>query len=200
MLVRVTALALLLAAATIDASAAASTMLWKKVSGWDIRIDKSVNFGCFMVGIYERGDVLRVGIDQKHRNGYVLLANPKWRSLEVGKEYDLVFRFEGNKRWHGVARARKLGRSKALLVRFSKAGFLANLAGKRSLLITHNHKKVVRLSLRGTYDAVLEVVRCQSAVEAVLRKSSKRYGDSRHRGSSDPFADGTPARESDPFR
>ena len=130
----------------------------------------------------------------------MLLAIPKWRPLEIGKEYNLGFRFEGNSVWHGVARARRLGSTKALLVRFSKAGFLTNLAGKRSLQVTHDDRKVVRLSLRGTYDAVREVVRCQSAVEGVLRKSSRRYRGSDPRDSIDHFANGRTVRDSDPFR
>jgi hypothetical protein len=44
---------------------------------------------------YALGDVIRLGINNEHKNGYVVLGNQAWRSLEPGKEYNLVFEFEG---------------------------------------------------------------------------------------------------------
>ncbi len=67
----------------------ATEPLWKRVGSWDIRVDRSLNYGCFLVNVYQGGTVFRIGFDRTNGGGYLMLGNPNWRSIEVGKEYDL---------------------------------------------------------------------------------------------------------------
>ena len=82
---------------------AQDTPLWRTVGQWQIRVDASLGYGCFLVGSYTRGTVLRIGIDQQNGNGYVMVGNEAWRSLQVGNQYDLALRFDNN---FAVARTR----------------------------------------------------------------------------------------------
>ena len=59
-----------------DRSARAQdTLLWRTVGQWQIRVDKSLGYGCFLVGSYTQGTILRIGIDQQNGNGYVMVGN-----------------------------------------------------------------------------------------------------------------------------
>jgi hypothetical protein len=160
------------------------TINWKKVGGWDIRIDKSLNYGCFMLGIYNKGEIIRIGIDQKRLNGYVIIGNARWRSLEVGKQYQLVLDFEAKDSWRGTATAGRIGNGAIpfLQMKFTKPGFLADLAQQSHLTIRYNNKVVSKLNLSGTYAAVQEMAHCQKVVETVRRQSIH----------ADPFASNQP--------
>jgi hypothetical protein len=75
-----------------NGSPSQDTILWRAVGQWQIRVDKSLGYGCFLIGSYTRGTVLRIGIDQQNGNSYVLVGNEAWRSLQVGNQYDLALR------------------------------------------------------------------------------------------------------------
>ena len=93
-MLRILTLAALLASLAAQPSLAADAPLWATVGNWQIRVDETLNYGCFMVGSYERGDVLRIGLDfRSGANGYILVGNATWKSLEVGKEYQLSVQF-----------------------------------------------------------------------------------------------------------
>jgi hypothetical protein len=40
--------------------------------------------GCFMFGSWTQGEMLRIGIYNNKKNGYLMITNDKWRSVEVG--------------------------------------------------------------------------------------------------------------------
>ena len=88
---------------------AQDTLLWRTVGQWQIRVDKSLGYGCFLVGSYTQGTILRIGIDQQSGNGYVMVGNEAWRSLQVGNQYDLALRFDNASPWRGNATARRIG-------------------------------------------------------------------------------------------
>lgn len=74
---------------------AADSVEWGTSGHWHIRYDASVG-GCFMLASYTLGEILRIGFNNVQRNGYLMVANPAWHSLEAGKEYDLSFDFPGD--------------------------------------------------------------------------------------------------------
>ena len=92
-----------------SAAFAQDTPLWRTVGAWQIRVDASLGFGCFLLGSYTRGTVLRIGIDQQNGNGYVMVGDESWRSLQVGNQYDLSMRFDNSSPWRGRATARRIG-------------------------------------------------------------------------------------------
>ena len=59
----------------ISPALAQETALWRTVGQWQIRVDATLGYGCFLVGSYTRGTVLRIGIDQQNGNGYVMVGN-----------------------------------------------------------------------------------------------------------------------------
>jgi len=163
------------------AALAQDTVLWANVGQWQIRIDKSVNYGCFMLGSYTQGTLLRIGFDQNNRNGYLLVGNDAWRSLRVGNRYDIVLRFDRAAPWRGRATARTIGSGGMVFLHltFDNPRFLIELARRIYLTIYYDGDVVTRLPLRGTSAATEELLRCQRAADA-------------GRPAQDPFSDGGP--------
>jgi hypothetical protein len=165
----------------ISGALAQDTVLWRAVGQWQIRVDKSLGYGCFLLGSYTRGTVLRIGIDQQNGNGYIMVGNEAWRSLQIGNQYDLALRFDSTAAWRGRATARTIGSGdmRFLYLSFDRARFLVELARRLNLTILYNNQVVTQLPLHGTNAAVQEMIRCQRAADAAR-------GNTRPQG--DPFA------------
>jgi hypothetical protein len=175
---RVLLLACGLSCAPVSVAFAEATALWRTVGQWQIRVDKSLGYGCFLVGSYTRGTVLRIGIDQQNGNGYVLVGNEAWRSLQVGNQYNLSLRFDNTPPWRGRATARRIGPGDMvfLYLSFDRARFLLELARRMNLTIFYNGEVVTSLPLRGTNAAVQEMLQCQRAAD-IARKTNRPQGD-----------------------
>ena len=168
----------------ISGALAQETVLWRSIGQWQIRVDASLGYGCFLVGSYTRGTVLRIGIDQQNGNGYVMVGNEAWRSLQVGNQYNLALRFDNDSPWRGRATARRIGSGDMvfLYLSFDRSRFLVELARRLNLRIFYNGELVTQLPLHGTNAAVQEMIRCQQAAD-IARKN---------RPQGDPFAGGSP--------
>jgi hypothetical protein len=160
-----------------SAASAQETPLWRTVGQWQIRVDASLGYGCFLVGSYTRGTVLRIGIDQQNGNGYVMVGNEAWRSLQVGNQYDLALRFDNNSPWRGRATARRIGNGDMvfLYLSFDRARFLVELARRNNMTIFYQGAVVTQLPLYGTNAAVQEMLNCQRAADAA--RKNRPQGD-----------------------
>lgn len=159
-------------------ASAQDTPLWRQIGQWQIRVDASLGYGCFLVGSYTRGTVLRIGIDQQNGNGYVMVGNETWRSLQVGGQYDLALRFDNNSPWRGRATARRIGNGDMvfLYLSFDRARFLVELARRNNMTIYYQGNVVTTLPLHGTNAAVQEMINCQRAAD-IARKQNRPQGD-----------------------
>ena len=76
--------------------------LWKKVGHWQIRVDTTLNNGCFLYTSFERGTILRIGLDKTATGGgYIIIGNDDWKSIEVGKDYKISIKFDDELPWVG---------------------------------------------------------------------------------------------------
>jgi hypothetical protein len=177
--------ALLITASSVGSALAAETTHWATVGPWAIIIDHTTGNGCFILSGYPTGTIIRVGLDNKNKNGYVLIGNPKWRSLELGKEYQLTFQFDGDAPWTGPFTAMSMGSSTVLFAPFSNSNFFRDFAAKPGLRIYYESNEVARLQLNGTYAAMKALVDCQDKVDGVTHDPLTRSGT---QSSFDPFA------------
>ncbi len=70
-----------------------------KVAGWSIGFSESLG-GCLAAASYGDGTTLWFGIHGTRGVSYLAFTNPKWRSLEVGGQYEL-FMIAGRRKWRG---------------------------------------------------------------------------------------------------
>ena len=173
-----------------QSSESTASPLWKTVGDWDVRVDTTLNYGCFIAAAYETGTVVRVGFDETHSGGYILIGSPEWTSLEIGKDYDLEFQFDNEPPWEGTATAIPMGEVVLLFLPFHEPSFMSEMQRKHALMITYRGRVVANLTLRGSYAAIQELVNCQLAVEEA-RAGSPTPGD--------PFATSPRPTRNDPF-
>lgn len=174
---------------------AESSVKWKKVGGWEIRVDRTLDDGCFLFSIFERGTALRLGFGGSLGGAYLMIGSLAWKSLEIGKSYKLTIRFDEESPWTGDATAVQMGRDlTALTLPFKNPKFIHEFARRHGIYVSYQGRKVANLTLRGTYAAVNEMLACQKNMSGE-RASNQTVAPAR-----DPFARPVKRVESnDPF-
>lgn len=165
---------------------AQTSPLWKRIAGWDVRVDESLSDSCFIFRVYEGMTILRVGFNRLAENGYLMLGDRDWASLEEGKNYNLIFQFDEEEPWVGQATAVAFHTLVGLWMNIDKAGFLREMAERQVLEVRYRGKSIARLKLDGSYAALMEMATCQELADEA-------------RGNSDPFDSESDDNEGDPF-
>lgn len=189
---RITAAAIVALLVSTGAAGAQETAQWSKVGGWSIRIDRTIGNGCYAYQTYEEGTSIRVGFDLSKQSIYMILGNPVWRSLEVGKVYTMQFVFDDQKKYSGELTGIELADRIFLNHSDVSLDFTKDFMQRNTLRITFRGSQIAHLSLRNTYAAMAEVVTCQEEMDAAEESQKLKSGD--------PFAGTSKARTADPFR
>lgn len=166
--------------------------LWKRVGGWDIRVDMTLGYGCFVMAEYKSGTVFRTGFDITNGKGYIIVGNKEWASLEEGKEYPLSLKFGNEPAWSGDAIGFQFNNTGGvyLYIVFSNLDLLEEFMRKTSVEIRYQENLIATLSLKGSYSAFMEAIRCQKTMADRMPNSPVENDPfaRRVRPSSDPFA------------
>jgi hypothetical protein len=185
---RSAAITALLAFTSVSATAQ-DVVKWAEVGGWPVIVDRTIGDGCFTYMEYNNGTVLRIGFNRSASQAYILIANQAWTSLEVGKEYDLRLIFGRAEPWDGPATAVDFNGVTALWMNFTSVDVILEFMQKQGVQIWYSNRMVDHLSLKGSFAAFSEVLRCQEAMNARPSPTDP---------SKDPFS-GQPNQVSDPF-
>jgi hypothetical protein len=185
---RTVAAAAFLACTSIPATAQ-DVVKWADVGGWPVIVDRTVGDGCFTYMEYNNGTVLRIGFNRSASQAYILVANQSWSSLETGKEYDLQLIFGRAEPWNGPATAVDFNGVTALWMNFTSVDVILEFMQKQGVEIWYSSRMVDHLSLKGSFAAFSEVLRCQEAMNAIPSPTDP---------SKDPFSEQT-KQVSDPF-
>src|SRR5262245_61364247 len=51
-----------------------NTAKWGQVGGWQIKVDRTAGDGCFAMQVFERGTVVRIGIDVSNKALYLIFG------------------------------------------------------------------------------------------------------------------------------
>lgn len=146
------------------------TSVWGKAGLWTVYVDHSLEDGCFVFASFTNETVFRVGVNrQSGGHYYVMLANPAWRSLKVGEEYEVQFQFGRNSPWKVPTTAKEMGESIALMSNFTDAAFWTEFSNSNQLEVTRQGKAVTKIDLAGSKAAFDELVNCQKSEDAQAR-------------------------------
>ena len=181
----------LLGGARLSSAESGDTAKWGQVEGWEIRVDRSVGDGCFAMQVYEDNTVLRVGFDQTEKAIYLFIANASWKSVEIGKRYQMRFVFDEQYPFNGELVGVKLGNLTVLSHSNVSTDFTKAFMQRNGLRVYYQNNRIASLSLKNTYAAIGEVLNCQSAM------ASSGSGKGRSQTTSDPFSN---SPTNDPFR
>ena len=172
------ACAVLLAASMMTPPAAASPAPPKltvdktfgKVAGWSIGYSDSLG-GCLAAASYGDGTTLWFGFGGARGTSYLALTNPKWRSLEVGGQYEVQM-LAGQEKWRGTFTGFERSEAHGLFQSGLKERFVADLSNSGSISVIFKGRQIAVLSLVGSTEAFDAVMGCQKdAVGAAAKES-----------------------------
>jgi hypothetical protein len=166
------------------------TVSWGKVGGWDIRVDRTVGDGCFAMQVFERGTVVRIGFDVASKAIYLVFGHDNWKSLEEGKVYPVVIRFDSGQEYKGSMEGQRLAKTVFLVHHNLNNDFLKDFMQRNTMEVFYRGDSIANLSLRNTYAAVGEVINCQREIVAGSKPQDPFSGTPASRGGgsgSDPF-------------
>lgn len=167
------------------------TAKWGQVGSWQIRVDRTVGNGCFAMQVFERGTVVRIGVDVESNRIYLVFGHDNWKSLEEGKTYPVRVVFDGVSSYDGEMKGQRLGSVIFLTHRDLSTGFVRDFMQRNGMQVFYRGQQIANLSLANTYAAVAEVMNCQKELFASGAAGAPR----------DPFAR-TPSSggRKDPFQ
>lgn len=172
---------------------------WKDVGDWTVSSDASMEGSCFIMSMFDGGVSLRLGFYPKGSEAplYMSFASDDWRSLEVGKDYDLTFRFDKSEPWSAAVTAAGSDNGKFLFVNITDPEFLTGFVRKRALAIAFEDRVIANLNLSGTGPAAEELMKCQRAVDQINAEEGRK---SKEKKKADPFNAPSEKRSAgDPF-
>lgn len=186
-----TKIAIAIAISVASAAHAANEPLWKTVGHWQVRIDTTLNNGCFLYTTFERGTVLRIGLDKTATGGgYIIIGNDDWKSIEEGKKYKISIKFDDEVPWLGNSTGMKFdsnSKSTFLFLPFGDSKFLEEFMTKNSLEIKYNEKLVTTLNLKQNYQVTKELIECQKSMDTSPVKQKDPFASDKTK-QKDPFA------------
>lgn len=162
------------------------------VSGWEIRVDRTLGNGCFMLTGYEGGTFLRLQFDPTSESIGFYVANDDWRSIEANKLYDIEVEFGSAGPWTGSAQGIDFDGLRGLHLTVPSeddraADFIEEFMRYTGVDIRYQGASIARLSLRGTFAATEEMFRCQAAMFENGLPSERDPFSSSGTGGADPF-------------
>lgn len=169
----------------LQTSADNSTPFISQSGAWQVRVDSSLGNGCFFVGSYPDGSILRVGLDMLQNGGYIFLYNDAWKSLTNGTSYEIALSFDGQgpSAWRGVGKA--VGSIVGIDMHFFNSKIWDMIAQASNITFYYRGVRLTSLNLVGTSAAVAALVNCQKMYPGIL---------------GDPFAGSGGGNTGDPFK
>jgi hypothetical protein len=139
------------------------TVPYSRAGAWQILVDRTVGNGCFAIGTFQAGTVVRVGWAPNAHRFYMVYTDVRWGRLEIGSNYTVRFIFDdGAATYSGTMKAVDFNGQAALMHVNVDPDFMIDF-GKRGVLTVFNRDggRMARLSLESSQQAIDEIVRCQ---------------------------------------
>lgn len=152
---------------------------FNKVAGWSIGYSESLG-GCLAAASYGDGTTLWFGFNGARGSTYVAVTNAKWRSLDVGGQYELSI-VAGRQKWHGTFTGFEREDARGLYQSGLKERFVADLSNAGSVNLIFRGKQIATLSLVGSTEAFEAVIGCQKDAMTAAAKATPGSDPSRKR-------------------
>ena len=150
-----------------------------KVAGWSIGYSESLG-GCLAAASYGDGTTLWFGFNGARGSSYLAVTNERWRSVEVGGQYDLRI-LAGRERWRGTFTGFAREEARGLYQSGLKERFVADLSNAGSVDLIFQGRRIATLSLVGSTEAFEAVLGCQKDAMTAAAKAAPGSGASRKR-------------------
>ena len=160
--------------------------LWEKVGRWEIRVDTTLDYGCF-AAVIENNKVFRIGIDNLDSDVYAIVGKVGWESIEQGKAYDIDVEFDSEGAWEVPAVGINMNGTKGLAFEIGDTLFLDELMERHTMYVDYNGRQILRMSMEGSIRAIQSLGACMETFNDDSSQSDRQ---------ADPFA----SPDDDPFK
>jgi hypothetical protein len=144
--------------------------IFSSAGEWTIGIDHTVSDGCFVLGYYDGGVALRIGIDPREpRDNYLFIAGEQWKSIKEEATYEMEFSFGNKEAWEGKFTGIDLGGLKGVMIRFSEEEVLEEFSSTKNVRFFYKEKEIENFALERSGQALRELRRCQRLQDAKSR-------------------------------
>ena len=134
-----------------------------KVAGWSIGINKSLG-GCLAAATYQDETTVWIGVNGEKGEAFLAFTNPKWKSIEVGRGYQLGLLASGRGKWKGQFYGVERENERGLFASDLKQGFVLDVARSAGIRVVFEQKIIAQLSLSGSSDAISAMLGCQKEI------------------------------------
>ncbi len=139
-----------------------------QVRGWTLGVSRSLG-GCVAYATYRDETTVWLGFGGGDRTSpYVAFTNPKWRSIEVGAEYQLRLAVRGQGNWNGRFVGLSRPNERGVINEGVKREFLMDLARSSGFSVLLNGSAIAQLSLSGSAAALEAAIDCHRDYVAVI--------------------------------
>ena len=184
----------LAALAMTATAAAADTISWKTVGGWDISFYPN-SAGCQAFAEFEEGTLFFIGFDNDNARGVlaldVTMMDRRWGSIENGKEYPIKLTFGDESPWtlnmDGIVVEGFPGLNIMIDASSDEARlFIDEFQRETRMAWAYGTASLGRYTLRGSRRAFDQVFACQRSYLDAMSSQSDPFAGSGPK--SDPFA------------
>lgn len=140
-----------------------------KSNGWSIKIEESLQDGCYMTKLVANRYYLRAQFSTSSDIFQFAVGNSRWNFIEQGALYDVSIEFGSQSNWQGKAYGTWFEEMPAFLfyVNFDDRraeGFITDLTHNYSLKIKFMNDITPDIPLVDVYDAMKQLIRCQRSM------------------------------------
>lgn len=140
-----------------------------KVAGWSIGYSEHLG-GCLAAASFADETTIWFGLNGTRKTSYLALTNPKWKSIEVGGEYDIRLTTRGRGKWRGTFTGFQHDDARGVFQAGLKEGFVADLSNAGAVAVEFEGRQIATLSLVGSTDAFEAVIGCQHDAPTIKAK------------------------------
>lgn len=133
---------------------------WGTSGDWVILQDPNHGNDCLAQATFSDGSMVRMGFVDRGRKGFLATFNPAWKEFKLDRNYPVTYMLDQDV-FEGEARGVEAGGMPGAQVHYEDINFLVDLAMRDSLTFMSNGAEVVKIGLKGSEDALKQVIACQ---------------------------------------
>ena len=150
------------------------TLGYDKAGNWHVRVDLTLDGGCFANLIYDDYTYLRLSFAPSEKLVFVMIGNKLWRSIDNGQEYEVAVGFDKEEPWGSSAKGIVIGPIHYFGFRLEGGEFIQELRAARLMHVANASKLIGSYDVRGASAALAKLVECQRTVESTVDPFAKK--------------------------
>ena len=129
---------------------------------WVILQDPNRNNACLTQAALSDGTILRIGLEDKGKKGFIASFNPAWKEFKLDTKYPVTYTLD-DASFDGEAHGRELNGLPGVQIDYNNVDFLVDLAEKKVLTFFSEGVEIEKFELKGSEEAIKAMLACQAA-------------------------------------